>query len=110
MTLHPFTAGATHPSFSDVFLILPEYVNKLTGLRVSAARVLELTVNATYDFLKGDGHNIPKRCRRYDPKPAPGGKLTVREGAHGEVDDDVGEVPKPVKPLGTPGELVWHPF
>ncbi|KZT29794.1 alpha/beta-hydrolase, partial [Neolentinus lepideus HHB14362 ss-1] len=43
--------GATHPSFSDVFLILPEYINKMTGLRVQAERVLELAVDATTDFL-----------------------------------------------------------
>ncbi|EIN06804.1 hypothetical protein PUNSTDRAFT_54174 [Punctularia strigosozonata HHB-11173 SS5] len=43
--------GATHPSFSDVFLILPDYINRLTGLKVSADKVIQRTVGAVEDFL-----------------------------------------------------------
>jgi hypothetical protein len=83
-------------------------VNKLTGLRVDASRVLELTVRATSDFLDGKSQDITRRCKRYEPEPAPGGKIVVREGA--EDQSGVGEVAKPVRPVGQPGGMVWHPF
>ncbi|KAF7967532.1 hypothetical protein HWV62_31495 [Athelia sp. TMB] len=47
------TAGTTHPSFSDVFVILPSYVNKLTGLKADAAEVVRIAVRAVSDFLAG---------------------------------------------------------
>jgi platelet-activating factor acetylhydrolase len=37
-----------------VFIILPEYINKLTGLRIEAYRVLDMTVNAISRFLGGE--------------------------------------------------------
>jgi platelet-activating factor acetylhydrolase len=106
--------GATHPSFSDVFLILPEYVNKMTGLRIAAARVIELAVRATADFLAGRGADVVSRAVVYDPSPAVRGELTVADasentGVQGEP-EEVGKVPRPFRPVGTPGELVWHKF
>ncbi|KAI0075517.1 hypothetical protein K474DRAFT_1708946 [Panus rudis PR-1116 ss-1] len=48
-----FIPGTTHPSFSDVFLILPDYVNSLTGLKLDADKVLSLAVQAVDTFLDG---------------------------------------------------------
>jgi len=45
--------GATHPAFSDVFLILPDYINRLTGLRVSPLAVIDHTIDTTWKFLRG---------------------------------------------------------
>lgn len=55
-------AGATHPSFSDVFLILPRRINELTGLKVSAERVIELALGAVEDFLRGEPHKTQQRA------------------------------------------------
>jgi hypothetical protein len=57
--------GATHPSFSEFFLILPEYVNKLTGLGVRTEHVLQLIVDATLDFITGDTEKIVSRATEY---------------------------------------------
>lgn len=46
-------AGATHPSFSDVFLIIPSFVNKLTGLRIPPTRVFTHSLRAVLHFLNG---------------------------------------------------------
>jgi platelet-activating factor acetylhydrolase len=100
--------GATHPSFSDVFLILPEYVNKLTGLGVRAERVLQLIVDATLDFIAGDTEKIVSRATEYVPS-ALGETLPVRD-MQGSGEQTVGEVAKPARPLGLPGELIWHRF
>ncbi|CDO71911.1 hypothetical protein BN946_scf184940.g58 [Trametes cinnabarina] len=48
-------SGTTHPSFSDVFLILPDAINKLTGLHCAADVVLERVVRATEEYLSGEG-------------------------------------------------------
>ncbi|CAL1710013.1 unnamed protein product [Somion occarium] len=48
-----FIPGATHPSFSDVFLILPDYINSLTGLRLDADRVISILVHLVDHFLDG---------------------------------------------------------
>lgn len=107
-------AGATHPSFSDVFLILPEYINKLTGLRIAAPRVLALAVGAAADFLDGRADAIRKRAVRY--KGGTCGEMIVVDGVcvgeEQEEKDGDGEkvVPRPRKPVGTPGELMWHEF
>jgi platelet-activating factor acetylhydrolase len=98
--------GSTHPSFSDVFLILPEYINKLTGLRVDASVVVDLAVKASADFLAGNIEAIKARAVPYKPTPARG-ELGVGEGHGGE---EVSKVPKPFRPVGQPGELVWHSF
>ncbi|KAF8325632.1 platelet-activating factor acetylhydrolase, isoform II-domain-containing protein [Cantharellus anzutake] len=52
-------AGSTHPSFSDVFLIVPGIINRMIGLSTESPRVLSLAVNATAAFLQhgGDGRN-----------------------------------------------------
>lgn len=47
--------GATHPSFSDVFLILPAAINRLTGLSAPAPNVIARAVRATEQFLGGPG-------------------------------------------------------
>ncbi|OSD02126.1 alpha/beta-hydrolase [Trametes coccinea BRFM310] len=47
--------GTTHPSFSDVFLILPDAINKLTGLHCGAQTVIERIVRATEEYLSGRG-------------------------------------------------------
>lgn len=46
--------GSTHPSFSDVFLILPHAINKLTGLGCSARVIIDRVVRATEEFLGGE--------------------------------------------------------
>jgi len=46
-------AGATHPSFSDVFLILPSYINRLTGLKTQPERVISISVAVVVTFLGG---------------------------------------------------------
>jgi platelet-activating factor acetylhydrolase len=104
--------GATHPSFSDVFLILPEYVNRMTGLRVDAGTVVSLTVAACSDFLRGKSAEIKKRAVIYRPDPVQD-KLHVTDGrdvGEGGQPEKVGEVPKPYKPVGNPGQLIWHTF
>ena len=60
--MHDLAAGATHPSFSDVFLILPQRINELTGLKVSAERVIELALGAMEDFLRGEPHKTQQRA------------------------------------------------
>lgn len=97
-------------------------MNKLTGLRISANRVLELAVTTTSDFLAGRSGAIISRSVKYvgGPKSV---KLVVAEGKDGEVkekdgDEDKGvlnapevqTVPKPGRPVGKAGDLVWHPF
>lgn len=47
--------GSTHPSFSDVFLILPHAINKFTGLGCPARAVIDRIVRASGEFLSGDG-------------------------------------------------------
>jgi platelet-activating factor acetylhydrolase len=47
--------GSTHPSFSDVFLILPHAINKMTGLSCSAHAVIDRIVRATEEYLSGEG-------------------------------------------------------
>ena len=51
---NPYTGGATHPSISDIFLILPTYVNKLTGLRTSPYSILDSVIATTDNFLRGE--------------------------------------------------------
>ena len=58
-----FTAGSTHPAFSDVFLILPTYINQKTGLKIAAADVLRLTVHAVTLFLRGDLESVRRGAR-----------------------------------------------
>lgn len=79
-------AGSTHPSFSDVFLIVPGFINRRTGLKVAADEMLDLTVGITIAFLSGSSavakHNFVNAWE--GPLPTSG-------------------------PLGRPGEVNWHP-
>ncbi|GJE98066.1 hypothetical protein PsYK624_142880 [Phanerochaete sordida] len=102
--------GATHPSFSDVFLILPSAINKLTGLACPASSVIAKAVRATTEFLSGPGGH--------------GGRVTYDEEFRDEADrtykikvrggkkrnSDAGEEKggKLYRPVGKPGELAWH--
>ncbi|EIW74323.1 hypothetical protein CONPUDRAFT_140472 [Coniophora puteana RWD-64-598 SS2] len=45
--------GSTHPAFSDVFLILPDYINRLTGLSVNPLAVIDHTIDTTWKFVRG---------------------------------------------------------
>lgn len=58
--------GATHPSFSDVFLILPAYIARMTGLKADADVVISQTVHATHDFLCGKMDRVLRRAVRAD--------------------------------------------
>ncbi|KAK7683715.1 hypothetical protein QCA50_013091 [Cerrena zonata] len=53
-----FMPGTTHPSFSDVFLILPDYINSLTGLRLDADRVIHIVVHLVDHFLDDRIHEV----------------------------------------------------
>ncbi|KAF8553821.1 hypothetical protein OG21DRAFT_1192591 [Imleria badia] len=44
--------GATHPSFSDVFLILPDHVNKWIGLAADPWHIVHRTIDTTSRFLE----------------------------------------------------------
>lgn len=44
-------AGSTHPSFSDVHLILPAFINRRTGLKVHAATIFDVCIPAVEAFL-----------------------------------------------------------
>jgi len=57
-------AGATHPSFSDVFLILPGYINRLTGLTAEANVVMDLCVRAVMNCLNGDVQLAKDRAQK----------------------------------------------
>lgn len=46
-------AGSTHPSFSDVHLILPAFINRRTGLKAHAETVFDVAIPAVEAFLDG---------------------------------------------------------
>ena len=102
--------GATHPSFSDVFLILPTAINKLTGLTCPASSVIYKAVRATTEFLSGPGGHGGKvtydeefkdeEDRRYKIKVRGGKKRNEQEG-----EEKGGKL---YRPVGRPGELAWH--
>jgi hypothetical protein len=84
----------------------------MTGLRIAADKVLELVVRASADFLAGKSEEIKKRAVVYEPKPNKG-ELPVKDGRdvpHHEDGEEVGKVPKPYRPVGKPGGLMWHRF
>lgn len=78
--------GSTHPSFSDVFLIVPGFINRLTGLKVDADQMLTTTIEVTMAFLSGKG---PLKGRQV-------------------VNEWEGPIPE-TGPLGEPGDVNWHP-
>ncbi|KAI6158244.1 platelet-activating factor acetylhydrolase [Pisolithus tinctorius] len=47
--------GSSHPSFTDVFLILPDYVNRMMGLAIDPVYVINVTVGKTKQFLENGG-------------------------------------------------------
>lgn len=53
-------AGSTHPSFSDVHLILPAFINRRTGLKVRAETVFDVAIPAIELFLDGKYNEL--RC------------------------------------------------
>ncbi|KIJ63183.1 hypothetical protein HYDPIDRAFT_168739 [Hydnomerulius pinastri MD-312] len=55
--------GSTHPAFSDIFLILPNYVNKLFGLAADPGRVIDLTIDTTRRFLENEEDNTDRIVR-----------------------------------------------
>ncbi|OJA20012.1 hypothetical protein AZE42_05866 [Rhizopogon vesiculosus] len=58
--------GATHPAFSDVFLILPDYINRLVGLAADPLRVIGLTIDTVVKFLHSDTEDAWERVPRTD--------------------------------------------
>ncbi|KAI6094214.1 platelet-activating factor acetylhydrolase [Pisolithus thermaeus] len=57
--------GSSHPSFSDVFLILPDYVNRMMGLAIDPVYVINDTVDKTVRFLEnGGGHVTSSQAMR----------------------------------------------
>ena len=124
--------GATHPSFSDVFLILPAAINRLTGLSAPASSVIARAVRATEQFLGGPaGHggrvSYEEEYRNEDEmkhkmsirslgkgrtKRALGlkkGDKMVPEGeGEGEGAGEKGKGGKLYRPVGKPGQLAWH--
>ncbi|PSR73510.1 hypothetical protein PHLCEN_2v10651 [Hermanssonia centrifuga] len=96
--------GATHPSFSDVFLILPAAICRMTGLKASPAEVISKAVKATEEWLAGkrvgwDGVWQEGEDREEQAKEAKGrlGRMS-RKGKEKYM------------PAGKPGELSWHPL
>jgi len=78
--------GSTHPSFSDVFLIVPGFINRRTGLKVDADQMLTTTIEVIMAFLSGKG---PLK-----------GQQVVKQWE--------GPIPA-IGPLGEPGDVNWHP-
>ncbi|KAH7909875.1 platelet-activating factor acetylhydrolase [Hygrophoropsis aurantiaca] len=77
--------GSTHPSFSDVFLILPDFINRFTGLAVDPLAVINLSVEAVNEFLVG---NVGQVCK---------GKTAIEAGQ---------QLTK--NRVGNAGEMVWY--
>lgn len=73
------TAGSTHPSFSDVHLILPGFINRRTGLQVEAQTVFDLSIPAVLAFIQKDYAGVRKMA-----------------------------APQISNPTGTPGLFIWH--
>lgn len=55
--------GSTHPSFSDIHLILPTTVNRRIGLTTDPVRILDLTVRGTVEFLRRDTSGMERRAK-----------------------------------------------
>lgn len=123
--------GATHPSFSDVFLILPAAINRLTGLSAPAPSVIARAVRATEQFLGGpeghgghvsyeeEYHDEDDRRRKMHIRTLGRGrarKLGVKKGekivpegeGEGEAAHEKGKGGKVYIPMSVPGQLAWH--
>lgn len=121
--------GATHPSFSDVFLILPTAINRLTGLAAPPASVIARAVRAAEQFLGGAGGHggrvsyeeeyrdeedrrwgmaagVRSLGRRRFGRKA---RRIVPEGeGEGVGEGEKGKGGKLYRPIGKPGQLAWH--
>ncbi|KAI5478521.1 hypothetical protein MNV49_005050 [Pseudohyphozyma bogoriensis] len=75
--------GGTHPSFSDIHLILPGLINRQMGLAGEPETVLDLTVNTVVNFLKGKSEAAKSMAVKVE-----------------------GGTPK--RPIGEPGKLQWY--
>ena len=102
--------GATHPSFSDVFLILPSAINKLTGLSCPAGSVIAKAVCATTEFLSGPGGHGGKVSYDEEFRDEEDRKLKmkIRGGKKRNEKEGEEEGGKLYRPVGKPGELSWH--
>ncbi|KAL8276711.1 hypothetical protein RQP46_010890 [Phenoliferia psychrophenolica] len=74
--------GGRHPSFSDIHLILPGFINGCMGLHGSPESILELSVKTTIAFLRGEAGSLKNRA----------------EQTEGEQ----------VRPIGVPGRLQFY--
>ena len=99
--------GATHPSFADVFLILPAAINKLTGLACPAARVIAKAVRATTEFLSGPGGHGGRVTydEEFRDEEECRGKRRGRRRDSGAGEEAGGKL---YRPVGKPGELAWY--
>jgi platelet-activating factor acetylhydrolase len=61
-------AGATHPAFSDVFLILPDYINRLVGLAADPLRIIGLTIETVVKFLENDSEYTWEQVQHVDSR------------------------------------------
>ncbi|KAG8857646.1 hypothetical protein FRB96_005664 [Tulasnella sp. 330] len=77
-------AGSTHPSFSDIHLILPNVINRLMGLGCSPELVVDKTIQTTTAFLTGNIQSSQKAAMLFKGKT------------------------KPNRPIGPPGTFYWH--
>ncbi|EJD42003.1 alpha/beta-hydrolase [Auricularia subglabra TFB-10046 SS5] len=103
-------SGATHPAFSDVFLILPGFITRATGMLAPADVVVETAVDATLDWLRdGSAERTRARARKYEKGEAP---LLEVKGPAAAREDRKEVVAKPTRKVGKGklGELVWHEF
>ncbi|KAJ7660512.1 platelet-activating factor acetylhydrolase [Mycena rosella] len=89
-------AGTTHPSFSDVFLILPNWINRLAGLRTPPEYVCDVAVACIREFARGDEVMVRRRGRASDA----GRDGQGQGGKEAEPDRGFG--------LGAPGTVGLH--
>ncbi|KAH8102144.1 platelet-activating factor acetylhydrolase, isoform II-domain-containing protein [Cristinia sonorae] len=86
--------GSTHPSFSDVFLILPPYINRLTGLRAEADKVIEMMIGLVDKFLEGQTDAIRAKTREVT------GRTVLERGAMSNMSTPGDSASS--SPMGTP--------
>ncbi|KAH0834815.1 platelet-activating factor acetylhydrolase [Lanmaoa asiatica] len=58
--------GAMHPSFSDIFLTLPDYVNKWIGLAADPWHVVHQTIDTTSRFLDDEQTSVHHTAKCVD--------------------------------------------
>ncbi|KAG1741441.1 platelet-activating factor acetylhydrolase [Suillus paluster] len=68
-------AGATHPAFSDVFLILPDCINRLVGLAADPLHIIGLTIDTVVKFLESGTEDAWEEVRRVDSRVVVSGGL-----------------------------------